>query len=1432
MWNIFRILIVIGSLVMSGCGGGSSNTLTVEINGDSILFGPNLTLKPVDYIKQTKPDWIVVDKGVLGLTMRDLVNGYQEPFLNADHSYYPLGPQAAFKNINRDSKFVVLGLGGNDALTVETTADFEAKLRSAVTTLLSENRIPILTGIIQLQATEGTLVDSAARTRSIQINAITYAVAADFGLVHAQWDKIPFDNNDTFDGIHRKQGPSNALMDRLIIAIQEAAVKNNYVFTPTMVTSTNNLVLGTIDYSSGGGAEALLALVNKHEGINIRFEDVTFLSPQIPTEALPVRNTKVRLAPKATSGFYGVKTIWYNRIHIASLGSLIVPQGTATKVSDLLPAINVKYGIYITPSDIIDGNIGVPVNGQVTVNLNISNNSLVFYGGATVVLGADIIAERPIVADTVLFGNEIVNYQQGAAQVNGNMTGQLFDQWSMVIDVDQRRKVVANLPDINTVTNATVGISEAINDITNPRIENTFPFVFTWYNTNGKVRGITPMGDTMEMVDNGELWQVISTMNLSNTYAATIVTAKKDYANSFVFKASRSNNGILYALVCSSVQANGANYYQGDVGRTDAANLLSRKLFKSTDNGTVWQEVIVGQAGPLNISSEPLFEDLTYQVKTYIDFVVKGETLYLLSGYSNYSIDYHSQTLMSPVLEMYNLVTNQYVIYSLNEIPLGDTDCRLSPTTAYVPGLLELKDDYTSTGVPEVIVYGKTNNNFTPVVVRYYFYAGALKSQIVNTSPLNNEVMTSPGNFVQGYSIPLQNHSGMYLEVIEITHPVLVDNPDFGKLLHFNEINQESSQFYGFGQYVYTCIRNDTNNTRTKWIETKLTLESRYIPSKIELTKYSNNVIKAISQNHWGLSTKSFTYSSENGGYVPTLRKITTYDNITTLNAVCGYGVTKNLNYYITELASNLTYNFTSVGYTKENTKPAVHLSFSGYDTFINKNVWWNIEAGSITMNERVFSKDYEFITKDSPAFVASDGQLIYAGLTNGSIISSSNFGRSWVDFSRYGHIGKPKVTPTNAFGDCFGVAKEKIKAYQIVRGGLINSNICLQFKTWSDFNIYAKKTDTIGSGITLQRTGRTLEHSKFLVIPRNKTSSYDEDTHVYNSLNPNGFKRVMAWDFGVGSYASINTKFQHQEANSAVTVPRWNFNEVADTDSFQINPTIQGEVIGLHTNMQYLNIRYAVLTRTPNNFNNEYHINFVRTSNNTEIVTRVLLTDLTVPIATDTHHTVSMHVWDGAESNFVPFIISRNRTFYSLARLEQEGNFRLIPVYLSIPGDNTSELKPIPMLNANRLEYYYMQRGNAIFRIKTPPDYLVAAMLNNVVTFNGQILTFNDGIITYSNESQFFVTYNTQLITLNAESILYGSSPPLTPPPEGLTLYFEKVANIANLSLHQEIHSGCEVYREDAFTPAITDLNVLTEPSQVTLNNAFVYTNQILTTG
>lgn len=196
--------------------------LTVELNGDSILAGYGVDPTPVDLIRQARPRWVIDDRAVPGLKLESLFQGYTEPYPGAPAEHYPRGPQPPFAEVERHSRVVVLSLGPNDAFNYVDVEAFKGYLRGAVELLLSEGRVPVLTGLVGMPE-DNPIFDAEQVERLHAFNAYTHALADEFGLEYAGWDADYRGEIDVApDHIHRTQEASDRLAPLLIAAIERA----------------------------------------------------------------------------------------------------------------------------------------------------------------------------------------------------------------------------------------------------------------------------------------------------------------------------------------------------------------------------------------------------------------------------------------------------------------------------------------------------------------------------------------------------------------------------------------------------------------------------------------------------------------------------------------------------------------------------------------------------------------------------------------------------------------------------------------------------------------------------------------------------------------------------------------------------------------------------------------------------------------------------------------------------------------------------------------------------------------------------------------------------------------------------------------------------------------------------------------------------------
>jgi hypothetical protein len=149
--------------------------------------------------------------------------------------------------------------------------------------------------------------------------------------------------------------------------------------------------------------DILLDQLNYDNNAGITPQLVVFQNPSANATGAQ-RNTTVQITSVEGSGFTGSVDWQYNRVDISVVpgirSTLIsVPNG-ATLISQLLPNINLAYGIQLTAEDIVDGPIptfiGLP-NEKHNFTLVIAATALVYYNSVVLTAFIDGTAYSEVV---------------------------------------------------------------------------------------------------------------------------------------------------------------------------------------------------------------------------------------------------------------------------------------------------------------------------------------------------------------------------------------------------------------------------------------------------------------------------------------------------------------------------------------------------------------------------------------------------------------------------------------------------------------------------------------------------------------------------------------------------------------------------------------------------------------------------------------------------------------------------------------------------------------------------------------------------------------------------------------------------------------------------------------------------------------------------
>jgi lysophospholipase L1-like esterase len=210
---VARGLAVAGLLLAVGCGSPTQapapvvdlpvqvqkprprHDCSVTLYGDSILYGvvgatlDRLPETPAAVIERMRPSYFVVDKTVPG----DFV----------------LFRSDLFMRDRIQTRLVVFQHGMNDA---GRRLDYAEPLRKMVRRAKAVGKTPIITGISRAPIGTRDAYDAMARR-----------VAAEEGVLFADWGAVPYAEGDLADAVHPHQAYSTRLAEQLVKALDQAA---------------------------------------------------------------------------------------------------------------------------------------------------------------------------------------------------------------------------------------------------------------------------------------------------------------------------------------------------------------------------------------------------------------------------------------------------------------------------------------------------------------------------------------------------------------------------------------------------------------------------------------------------------------------------------------------------------------------------------------------------------------------------------------------------------------------------------------------------------------------------------------------------------------------------------------------------------------------------------------------------------------------------------------------------------------------------------------------------------------------------------------------------------------------------------------------------------------------------------------------------------
>ena len=156
--------------------------------------------------------------------------------------------------------------------------------------------------------------------------------------------------------------------------------------------------------------EIVFDLINEQNGSVLNNTEVELGFPTIATGDGGAYNTDILVSSRVNSRYDGSVAVGYNRLDVEGFlfgEPIIIPLGDSVNFSDLIPEVNLKLRINLTPDDYVEGPIGEWQNtsGEIKqISIPMKSTSLVFIGSLPVTVNADDISLAQVFPNTVLVG--------------------------------------------------------------------------------------------------------------------------------------------------------------------------------------------------------------------------------------------------------------------------------------------------------------------------------------------------------------------------------------------------------------------------------------------------------------------------------------------------------------------------------------------------------------------------------------------------------------------------------------------------------------------------------------------------------------------------------------------------------------------------------------------------------------------------------------------------------------------------------------------------------------------------------------------------------------------------------------------------------------------------------------------------------------------
>lgn len=1016
----------------------------------------------------------------------------------------------------------------------------------------------------------------------------------------------------------------------------------------------SDIYLGTID-GGGDGKTLLLAAIN--EKINpppkkpYLMEEFDFGLPEPVQIITPTQNTSIKFGPKLTAGYYGVRTVYYNRIHASELGSIIIPYTGQLLLSDCLTQINEKYGILIQPTDIIDKPITPPTQGDsVKVELEFSSTSIIFYSSAYIQIGQNDPSgdTKPVLP----FVNSATFFFENANQFELNGVSQnLLEPFSLAIGTDNERMHSASMTRAMRGDKASSAARVRLTDELYENLKGRLPLVGNWrHPLTGRVQGISVIGDIYELDEEGYTWSFVR--NGLGLDPGSPNVALDAYASPNVKAAVQALNGDVYVLARKPGDTPG--FWRISATDSTWTKLNFNSVRMQCLDASIWDTVVIK------------------------DILHCNSRLWVLLR-SNKQYDIHPQkSRTTPSVELYNTTT-----LSTDYFPLGETKMRFSEIevdTANGKWALVTPLD-TATQVDVVaLVPSKVNNN-TYVVQYRYQPVGEYLAYLLPHSYISNDPAIRSELDICGYQVPIKSIPakvngtdvvGHYLDVVQIIAPV--SDAEFNR--YFLRTNVRSALTYlSYGVKTMSCI--STRTARTPWTETATSLLAATKPSFVSVHgQLGRNHV--IFQNGVAMHRTAFRQVAGTVRFDAVIDSQAKLENHTGFTAVnrCGSGVFLPVGLSDTP---NTTAELTAIQ-DDEAALPPIGFSFiaRGVDAAPQ---WYTAQTDTELLTLRRPSPNYTFLGQ-TPALVLAEGnRTLYMSREGNGFFTSSNRGGSWNEWSAYPAFYKQE-RPASNMQNILGTAVMPLRSGHFGEAALTSDTLLLDINASDTYNQYDINADSNNAPHLL--SDQMLYMIKPGITGNAYVSSSEQAGFGINMMSRYSPRKVLAWDSDrLGNYETVGN-YTTDLANPLAS--QWRI-----TDYMYQTP---GVLKDFSRDVKYLGVRHFILTENEG----KWYLGF---------------TDAVIPTRTvglfgsggefnNFLPEVNFHLWDYLDeaASYVPYVFYGNKMALLLERLDNDNHFAITQHVLSVPGDNGNPFVAIKMYTANRRDYWFAQKGNGIFKL------------------------------------------------------------------------------------------------------------------------------------